>query len=311
MTQRSPVRQQARETLGRSRASTVFRVRHDNKVLVRKVYDLLHQDKLEAEVEALERVGTKAHPNVVPFLRRANMTLELASQEGNLATRLKARRSTVAECMQWKKQLGEGLTFLHQNCVLHGDIRPENILLGAGDRLMFCDFGQAVVLAAPPEKLTEGPLMEALHVGDAGALAYRAPEVLLGATRYAYEVDIWAVGCVLLEMMSGSNPFALPGEEKNARGSSPAAERQLRQIWSTINIDDLEYFPLPLWKCWGKGLREIQDRLPPPPAQPDARPVFSPLDWVFVMEYCFNSGVPALALRCLAAPSERPFARQL
>ncbi|XP_007910513.1 cyclin-dependent kinase-like 4 [Callorhinchus milii] len=89
--------------------------------------------------------------------------------------------------------------YLHKNNIIHRDIKPENVLISGSGVIKLCDFGFARTLAAPGEIYTE-------YVATRW---YRAPELVVGDTNYGKPVDIWAFGCMSIEMATGS-PY-LPG----------------------------------------------------------------------------------------------------
>jgi TOMM system kinase/cyclase fusion protein len=94
-------------------------------------------------------------------------------------------------------QVAAGLDLAHEKGVVHRDVKPANIILGAGGRAILVDFGIARV--ADQTRLTQaGNVM--------GTAAYMAPEQFLGAVADARS-DVWSLGVVLYEMVTGSQPF--------------------------------------------------------------------------------------------------------
>ncbi|KAL1837395.1 hypothetical protein VTJ49DRAFT_3935 [Mycothermus thermophilus] len=90
-------------------------------------------------------------------------------------------------------QLTSGLAYLHDHFILHRDLKTSNLLLNNRGRLKIADFGMArYVSDPPPANLT--PLVVTLW--------YRAPELLLGETRYGPAIDMWSAGCVFGEMLT-------------------------------------------------------------------------------------------------------------
>lgn len=89
---------------------------------------------------------------------------------------------------------------MHSADLLHRDIKPSNLLLNSDCHVKLCDFGLCRNIAE-----TTGPQP---HLTDYVATRwYRAPEILLGSPRYTKGVDMWAVGCILGEMLSGRPTF--------------------------------------------------------------------------------------------------------
>ncbi|KAL7808418.1 protein kinase [Trichoderma gracile] len=89
-------------------------------------------------------------------------------------------------------QLTAGVSYLHQNYILHRDLKTSNLLLSNRGLLKIADFGMARHVGDPRPKLTQ------LVV----TLWYRAPELLLGARDYGAAVDMWSVGCIMGELIT-------------------------------------------------------------------------------------------------------------
>ncbi|KAI2612949.1 kinase-like protein [Hypoxylon fragiforme] len=90
-------------------------------------------------------------------------------------------------------QLAAGVAYLHDNWILHRDLKTSNLLLNNRGQLKIADFGMARYVGDPaPPKLTQ------LVV----TLWYRAPELLLGATTYGSAIDMWSVGCIFGELLA-------------------------------------------------------------------------------------------------------------
>lgn len=89
-------------------------------------------------------------------------------------------------------QLLEGSKYLHDNWVLHRDLKTSNLLLNNRGDLKICDFGLARQYGSPLKPYTH------LVV----TLWYRAPELLLGAKQYSTAIDMWSLGCIMAELLS-------------------------------------------------------------------------------------------------------------
>uniref|UniRef100_A0A3Q4BAM6 mitogen-activated protein kinase n=1 Tax=Mola mola TaxID=94237 RepID=A0A3Q4BAM6_MOLML len=99
-------------------------------------------------------------------------------------------------------QILRAAAFCHQQQIIHRDIKPENVLISQGSVVKLCDFGFARTMTSPAQ--------EGVYTEYVATRWYRAPELQVGDTKYAKPVDVWAVGCLLIEMLTGQPLF--PGD---------------------------------------------------------------------------------------------------
>ncbi|XP_010677923.1 cyclin-dependent kinase G-2 isoform X2 [Beta vulgaris subsp. vulgaris] len=104
-------------------------------------------------------------------------------------------RQSEVKCLML--QLLEGVKYLHDNWVLHRDLKTSNLLLNNKGELKICDFGMSRQYGSPLKPYT------ALVV----TLWYRAPELLLGAKGYSTALDMWSVGCIMAELLTNKPLF--------------------------------------------------------------------------------------------------------
>jgi mitogen-activated protein kinase kinase kinase len=174
------------------------------------------------------------HPNIVsyygiePHRDKVYIFMEYCDG-GSLAALLEhGRIEDETVVMVYALQMLEGLAYLHERGVVHRDIKPENILLDHDGVIKFVDFGAAKVIARQGGKTIahsnpEHPALaarQAMGVGVGGAAGgrqnsmqgtpmYMSPEVIRGSSAGRLgSADIWSLGCVVLEMVTGRRPWA-------------------------------------------------------------------------------------------------------
>ncbi|BFZ60742.1 mitogen activated protein kinase [Saitoella coloradoensis] len=107
-------------------------------------------------------------------------------------------------CQYFIYQTLRGLKALHSANVLHRDLKPSNLLLNANCDLKICDFGLARSAASTEDN--QGFMTEYV-----ATRWYRAPEIMLTFKEYTTAIDVWSVGCILAEMLTGKPLF--PGKD--------------------------------------------------------------------------------------------------
>ncbi|TRM62283.1 kinase-like domain-containing protein [Schizophyllum amplum] len=129
-------------------------------------------------------------------------------------------------CQYFIYQTLRALKALHSADVLHRDLKPSNLLLNANCDLKLCDFGLARS-ARPPPNVEDSSTFMTEYVATRW---YRAPEVMLTFKEYTRAIDMWSVGCVLAEMLSGKPLF--PGRDYHHQLSI------ILDILGTPSLDD-------------------------------------------------------------------------
>ena len=112
-------------------------------------------------------------------------------------------------------QIMKALKYLHSGGLIHRDMKPSNVLLNSDCQVKLCDFGLARSVATSSSSSSSATTKSFEYANPimteyVATRWYRAPELLLGSTTYTKGVDIWAVGCILAEMIVGKAVF--PGD---------------------------------------------------------------------------------------------------
>ncbi|HET9636831.1 MAG TPA: serine/threonine-protein kinase [Gemmatimonadaceae bacterium] len=201
--------------LGQGAFATVYLARdlkHERKVAIK----VLHVDpnsemgelRFVREIRMLARLQ---HPNILPLHDSGHVenllyyVMPYVSGE-TLRDRLRAERQLPWDtACSITREVADALAYAHAQGIIHRDIKPENILLSAGHP-MLADFGIARAIDVSGVKhLTRSGM------GSPGTPAYMSPEQLLGIGEIDARSDVYSLGCVLYEMLTGTLPF--PGDE--------------------------------------------------------------------------------------------------
>ena len=148
------------------------------------------------EVASLSNLN---HPNIIRlldvFIDDATR-LVFEKMDYNLQVYLSREKPCLATIKSLSYQLLRGINICHENRILHRDIKSINIGISQ-NILKLLDFGSSLILSDDDYK-SPAPM-----TCPVTTLWYRAPELLLGSTKYSFATDMWAVGCVISEIFNG------------------------------------------------------------------------------------------------------------
>ena len=164
----------------------------------------LGQGELEDFLNEARTVARLVHPHIVRVLEfgvEDNTPFLVMDYAPNGTLRQRHPRGTrlpLDTILQYVKQVAAALQYAHDRKLIHRDVKPENMLLGANNDILLSDFG--IALVAQTSRSLQPNVLEA-----AGTLAYMAPEQLQGKPRSAS--DQYALGIIIYEWISGERPF--------------------------------------------------------------------------------------------------------
>jgi predicted Ser/Thr protein kinase len=170
-------------------------------------------ERFNREARALAKLS---HPNIVAVHEFGQVNglpyFIMEFVDGlNLRELERAGKLSAREALQIVPQICEALQFAHDEGIVHRDIKPENILLDKKGRVKIADFGIAKILSGRPDvAITETG-------GSIGTPHYMAPEQMEKPTTVDHRADIFSLGVVFYEMLTGELPlgkFAPPSSRK-------------------------------------------------------------------------------------------------
>src|SRR5436190_1080052 len=206
--------------LGRGGMGEVYRAR-DTKLKREVAIKILPEEfsrdadrvgRFQREAEALASLN---HPNIAGIYEIAEadqtrfLVLELVEGE-TLADRIIRGPVPVEETLTIAKQICEALEAAHEKGIVHRDLKPANIKVAPDGKVKILDFGLAKMfgVAAAHPSMSNSPTVIGATGGGMimGTAAYMSPEQARGKT-VDRRSDIWSFGCVLYEMLTGTQPF--------------------------------------------------------------------------------------------------------
>ena len=205
------------------------------KVLPPEVAAAVSLDRFRKEIDVASKLQ---HPNIVPVLSSGATeglpyyTMPLVEGQSLHARIAKYGALPTRDVVRILRDVLSALAYAHEHGTVHRDMKPDNILLG-NSGWQVTDFGIAMALsaAAPP-----GSFVTSLGVA-LGSPAYMAPEQVAADPSIDHRADIYAVGAIAYEMVSGSQLF--PGRSPQATMVAHAIERPAPLDVKGLSIPDV------------------------------------------------------------------------
>ncbi|XP_003478775.3 mitogen-activated protein kinase kinase kinase 19 isoform X4 [Cavia porcellus] len=162
--------------------------------------------KLQEEVDLLKALK---HVNIVTYLgtclEENIVSIFMEFVPGGSISSIISRFGPLPEMVfcKYTKQILQGVAYLHENCVVHRDIKGNNVMLMPTGIIKLIDFGCAKRLAWAGLNGTHSDTLKSMH----GTPYWMAPEVI-NESGYGRKSDIWSIGCTVFEMATGKPPLA-------------------------------------------------------------------------------------------------------
>jgi eukaryotic-like serine/threonine-protein kinase len=237
-------------------------VRHQRPVAVKVLHPQIAAavgaERFHREIQVAARLR---HPHILPLFdsgEAAGLLFYVMPYVGGESLRERLRRVgalPIGDALRIAREVADALDYAHQHGVVHRDIKPDNVLLDDRHALI-TDFGiaRAVTHDETSEMLTSTGLL-------VGTPAYMSPEQVSGDRLLDGRSDLYALGCVLHEMLTGEPPFSGPTAQaimaRRFAGAAPAMPAGIPPAVTAIVATAMQVAPE---KRYGSG-RDMADAL--------------------------------------------------
>jgi serine/threonine protein kinase len=251
--------------LGSGTYGKVFRVEDqvETEWVAVKISEYRQNDtkSLKAEVELTQKVPR--HANIARYDACYRLETDTGISDfavmkyysdGNLADLLKRSKLTDKELRDIVRGTLEGLKHLHQQRIVHRDFKPANILISRDNSGRFipkiADFGLSKLVSQDEIDSSDFDLSD-----GRGTPSYKAPEQIEGG-RVSFNLDLWAFGVILYEMLTGEKPFSV-----GTQSSEPTLRREIERKITSAQLPDrlrtlAEPYQSMIQRCLVKDIRQ-------------------------------------------------------
>ncbi|KAK2948269.1 putative Mitogen-activated protein kinase 4 [Blattamonas nauphoetae] len=177
----------------------------NQRVAIKKIEDVFsHKTSIKRTLSEIRFLTRLKHPNIISisdifapktFLSFVDLYWTSDLLDTDLHRIISSGQLLIEEHIKFFiYQITCGMRYIHSAGVIHRDLKPANILVNKDCSIKICDFGLAASINQPDDV----PRNQTIYVQTRW---YRAPELLLGNTKYDEKVDVWSLGCILLELL--------------------------------------------------------------------------------------------------------------
>jgi Tol biopolymer transport system component len=222
--------------LGAGGMATVYLahdLRHDRQVAIKvlrpELAAVIGAERFLAEIKTTANLQ---HPHILPlfdsgeagsFLFYVMPYVEGISLRDRMA---REKQLPINEALRIATEIASALDYAHRHGVIHRDIKPENIMLHDGSALV-ADFGIALAASKAGTRMTETGM-------SLGTPQYMSPEQAMGERELDARSDVYALGCVLYEMLTGEPPFSGPTAQAIVAKVMTAEPAEITSLRKTI-----------------------------------------------------------------------------
>ncbi|XP_030342165.1 mitogen-activated protein kinase kinase kinase 19 isoform X2 [Strigops habroptila] len=216
LTNKDPIMWTRGEVLGKGAYGTVYcGLTSQGQLIAVKQVVLDTSDQVTTEKEyqkfheEVDLLKTLKHINIVTYLGTCLedniLSIFMEFVPGGSISSIIHRFGPLPEIVlcKYTKQILQGVAYLHDNCVVHRDIKGNNVMLMPNGIVKLIDFGCARRLAWVSLSGTQSEMLKSVH----GTPYWMAPEVI-NESGYGRKSDIWSIGCTVFEMATGKPPLA-------------------------------------------------------------------------------------------------------
>ena len=260
--------------LGSGRFAQVYMVQDEywKDVFVIKVFNQESGDfeRAQQEFKILKELAPQCKylPQVYDIYQLYDLSYYVKMEyiEGQNLTNLITLGVSLREAYPIVAQLLKAVSCLHENQLLHRDIKPDNILITPQGRVVLVDFNVSRRL-------------EGEHDTFVGTPGYIPPEIIESSGTWQYCGDLYAVGVVLYELLTGHKPFK---KNQAILNQKPLRDRNISDRLAQVTLKTIAYEPTERFQSAEEMLQALKEanwgfELPKPPERPDEQKPFPPL----------------------------------